>query len=340
MFLRDLSNANVRSDIQCLSGPGNTVPRTRLLCKEVTIMSSINSYLMVEHLEETIEYNFGLGNLAVSQPSCNLRVTWQLGTERVLQLNDLTWPWKTKGRRKILFSAGTNRRSQNNGRNSKKSRYGFLCRRLIQYRISGNLCMKEGQFEEAIACYTKAIELSPYNAVYFCNRAAAHSRLEQQDKAIEDCQSALKIDPKYSKAYGRMGIAYSSLGDYGKAAEAYRKALELDPTNENCQQNLALAEERLKESGIGSAAAGGLDIGAILNNPMMQNIACQLMRDPNTQNAMADLFRSTFGAASGGAGGGVPTAASTNAANSTSDTDAAQNGPSGGPPNVDQFLRL
>ncbi|KAG5442903.1 hypothetical protein CSKR_107392 [Clonorchis sinensis] len=29
----------------------------------------------------------GLGNLAVSQPSCFLRVAWQLGTERVLQLN-------------------------------------------------------------------------------------------------------------------------------------------------------------------------------------------------------------------------------------------------------------
>ncbi|GAA53379.1 cystathionine beta-synthase [Clonorchis sinensis] len=30
---------------------------------------------------------FRLGNLTVSQPSCNLRVAWQLGTERVLQLN-------------------------------------------------------------------------------------------------------------------------------------------------------------------------------------------------------------------------------------------------------------
>ncbi|KER25137.1 hypothetical protein T265_14271, partial [Opisthorchis viverrini] len=29
-----------------------------------------------------------LGNLAVSQPSCFLRMAWQLGTERVLQLND------------------------------------------------------------------------------------------------------------------------------------------------------------------------------------------------------------------------------------------------------------
>ncbi|KAG5453141.1 hypothetical protein CSKR_106967 [Clonorchis sinensis] len=31
----------------------------------------------------------GLGNLAVSKPSCLHRVAWQLGTERVLQLNRL-----------------------------------------------------------------------------------------------------------------------------------------------------------------------------------------------------------------------------------------------------------
>ncbi|KER34010.1 hypothetical protein T265_12480, partial [Opisthorchis viverrini] len=30
-----------------------------------------------------------LGDLAVTQPSCNLRVAWQLGNERVLQLKDL-----------------------------------------------------------------------------------------------------------------------------------------------------------------------------------------------------------------------------------------------------------
>ncbi|KER28550.1 hypothetical protein T265_13567, partial [Opisthorchis viverrini] len=33
----------------------------------------------------------GLGNLAVTQPSCFLWVTWQLGTERMLQLNDYLW---------------------------------------------------------------------------------------------------------------------------------------------------------------------------------------------------------------------------------------------------------
>ncbi|KAG5449895.1 Annexin B11 [Clonorchis sinensis] len=41
----------------------------------------------------------GVDNLAVSQPSCNLWVAWQLGTERVLQLNDLR---KISGRRFVL----------------------------------------------------------------------------------------------------------------------------------------------------------------------------------------------------------------------------------------------
>ncbi|KER27018.1 hypothetical protein T265_05850 [Opisthorchis viverrini] len=35
-----------------------------------------------------MDLQISLGNLAVSQPSCNIRVVWQLGTERVPQLND------------------------------------------------------------------------------------------------------------------------------------------------------------------------------------------------------------------------------------------------------------
>ncbi|KAF8568648.1 hypothetical protein P879_02332 [Paragonimus westermani] len=213
----------------------------------------------------------------------------------------------------------------------------------------GNLCMKENQFEEALACYTKAIELSPNYAVYYCNRAAAYSRLNEHHKAIEDCQRALKIDPNYSKAYGRLGIAYSSLGEHAKAAAAYRKRLELDPTNENCQQNLNLTEERLGETrnapSSGSIGGSGFDFGAVLNNPMMQNIAFQLLRDPHAQNVMADLFSSTFS--------GAPSSnASANVASPMADAAPSnQNAPNGdhppasseqttSQPNMDQFMRL
>lgn len=53
-------------------------------------------------------------------------------------------------------------------------------------------------------CFS-AIGLDSNNAVYFCNRAAAHSKLGNHQAAIEDCNRALELDPTYSKAYGRLG---------------------------------------------------------------------------------------------------------------------------------------
>ena len=56
--------------------------------------------------------------------------------------------------------------------------------------------------------YSKAIELDGGNPVFYCNRAAAHSKMNNHHLAIEDCQRAIDMDPSYSKAYGRMGLAH------------------------------------------------------------------------------------------------------------------------------------
>jgi hypothetical protein len=41
--------------------------------------------------------------------------------------------------------------------------------------------------------------------VFYCNRAAAHSKLNNHFAAVEDCKRAIDMDPTYGKAYGRMG---------------------------------------------------------------------------------------------------------------------------------------
>lgn len=43
-------------------------------------------------------------------------------------------------------------------------------------------------------------------------------------------------------------IAYTALTDHESARECYRKALELDPTNQSYQNNLEIAEQKLKEA--------------------------------------------------------------------------------------------
>ncbi|ROL01532.1 Small glutamine-rich tetratricopeptide repeat-containing protein alpha [Anabarilius grahami] len=72
-------------------------------------------------------------------------------------------------------------------------------------KTDGNNQMKVENFSAAVEFYSKAIQLNPQNAVYYCNRAAAYSKLGNYAGAVQDCERAIGIDPNYSKAYGRMG---------------------------------------------------------------------------------------------------------------------------------------
>ena len=79
------------------------------------------------------------------------------------------------------------------------------------------------------------------------NRAAAHSKLNGHELALEDCKRAISYDPNYSKAYGRMGLAFGNLNDHSKSRDCYRKAVELDPNNDSYRNNLKIAEEKVAE---------------------------------------------------------------------------------------------
>lgn len=64
------------------------------------------------------------------------------------------------------------------------------------------LCLSvEKHYSKAVAGYTTAIELNPFNAVYYSNRAAANIRLENYGSAVADATKALDVDPKYAKVY-------------------------------------------------------------------------------------------------------------------------------------------
>jgi len=173
-------------------------------------------------------------------------------------------------------------------------------------KTEGNNLMRTEKFVEALEMYSKAIELDGSNPVFYCNRAAAHSKMNNHHLAIEDCQRAIDMDPSYSKAYGRMGLAHSSLEKHKEAVENFKKALELEPENESYKSNLQIAEDKVK-SGVSSGMSGmppmfpgmggpgGLDLGSFLNNPALMNMATTMLSDPNMQQMMSQMM--------GGAGG-------------------------------------
>lgn len=101
-----------------------------------------------------------------------------------------------------------------------------------------------------------------------------------------------------------MGLAYASLNDHHRARDCYKKAAELDPSNESYTTNLSIAEEKIAElerSDPLAALAGGLgnfDIGSVLQNPALMQMASQVMSDPAMQNLMSNIM--------GGLAGGAP----------------------------------
>ncbi|XP_018425906.1 PREDICTED: small glutamine-rich tetratricopeptide repeat-containing protein alpha [Nanorana parkeri] len=157
-------------------------------------------------------------------------------------------------------------------------------------KTEGNEQMKLENFESAVSYYTKAIEHNPANAVYYCNRAAAYSKIGNYAGAVRDCEEAISIDPSYSKAYGRMGLALSSLNKHSEAVSFYKRALELDPDNDTYKSNLKIAEQKLKEIPSPMAAPGGFDLAGLLNNPSFMSMASNLMNNPQVQQLMSGMI--------------------------------------------------
>ncbi|XP_067872241.1 small glutamine-rich tetratricopeptide repeat-containing protein alpha-like isoform X3 [Heterodontus francisci] len=151
-----------------------------------------------------------------------------------------------------------------------------------QLKTEGNEQMKVENYQCAVDYYSKAIELNPSNAVYYCNRAAALSKLGNYTGAVQDCEKAIAFDPSYSKAYGRMGLALASLNKYSEAVNYYKKALELDPENESYKANLNIAEQKIKDA---------------------PSPASNLMQNSQVQQLMSGMMSGSYGPAGGGGAG-------------------------------------
>lgn len=164
----------------------------------------------------------------------------------------------------------------------------------------GNELMKAERHREALEKYTRAIELDAQNSVFFCNRAAAHFKLGEHETAVADCMAALALQPNYGKAHGRLGLALTALDRHAEARTAFARAAQLEPDNESYKQNLRLAEERCAQRG----DRRQLDLGGLLQNPALLNMATEMLSDPNMQNLISGLMNTTApNAAANGAGG-------------------------------------
>jgi tetratricopeptide (TPR) repeat protein len=112
-------------------------------------------------------------------------------------------------------------------------------------RMKGNECVKSKDYQEAVNCYSRSIELNSDEPFTYANRAMAYLKLKEFKKVVEDADMAIKLKPGYLKAYHRRGKAYVALNKYEMAIKDFRFILEHEPDNKEVNKDLMEARNSL-----------------------------------------------------------------------------------------------
>jgi len=90
---------------------------------------------------------------------------------------------------------------------------------------------KGGDYSQAIADFTVALDIAPEYTDAYIQRGIAWDKQEDFDRAIPDYDQALNLDPDAEKVYIYRGIAWDKKGDYDQAIADYNEALKRTPDN-------------------------------------------------------------------------------------------------------------
>jgi len=113
----------------------------------------------------------------------------------------------------------------------------------------------EGKYAKAVVAYSRALEVSPDNAILLSNRAFAHLRLENYGSAIEDASNAIQSDPEYIKAYYRRGAAQYALGHLAEALKDFKTVCRMHPQDRDGRMKLKECENALRRKRFEEAIA-------------------------------------------------------------------------------------
>uniref|UniRef100_A0A7S3XT11 Hsp70-Hsp90 organising protein n=1 Tax=Heterosigma akashiwo TaxID=2829 RepID=A0A7S3XT11_HETAK len=195
-----------------------------------------------------------------------------------------------------------------------------------EWKSKGNDALKAKNYDEAIECYTKAIELDGSNHVYYSNRSAAYLSKGDKEAALADGRKCVEVSPGWPKGYGRAAAALHALHRYDEAVQTYEAGLQAAPGDAALEGGLA---EVRRAAAAGRDPLGGLFGGDVIAklaaHPSMarhladpdfvnkmrmiqanpQNLSLFMQSDPRIMEAFGALTGINLGAMPGGGGGGA-----------------------------------
>jgi tetratricopeptide (TPR) repeat protein len=109
------------------------------------------------------------------------------------------------------------------------------------YNNLGTILADKGQVDEAIACFRKAIELEPKLTAAHNNLGRMLADKGQVEEAIASYHKAIELEPKFATAHYNLGTMLADMGQVDEAIASYRKAIQLDPKLGAAHNNLGCA---------------------------------------------------------------------------------------------------
>jgi len=99
------------------------------------------------------------------------------------------------------------------------------------WTMLGNLYFDIGQFEKALAPYSRALEFHPDNPDIRTDYAVCFFNLGRSEEAITELNRVIKANPKHVTAFFNLGVIHNHLSHTDQARQYWNKVIELDPSS-------------------------------------------------------------------------------------------------------------
>ncbi|HUB66754.1 MAG TPA: tetratricopeptide repeat protein [Candidatus Methylacidiphilales bacterium] len=114
----------------------------------------------------------------------------------------------------------------------------------FQQEVYGNVGVAlsyKGEVDEAIVQFNKELQINPNAADAYNNLGGVFLQKGEVDEAIVQFKKALEIAPNFAEAHNNLGWALLDKGQIGQAVEEYKKSLQIDPNDAITCKNLGIA---------------------------------------------------------------------------------------------------
>lgn len=110
------------------------------------------------------------------------------------------------------------------------------------------ICLSEqGSEQEALICYTRAVDLEAGYAFGWNNKAICLAKLGNLEQALPCVERAIELDDSYATALANKGLILADLGRHKEALLWFDKSLMLEPNNARIQRRRGESKEKAAE---------------------------------------------------------------------------------------------